>query len=455
DLAAQIAQARASLAAQQAQLDELKRGTRPEELQIAQTNVINAQKAFDDAKSNLTNVKSSADASLKQVYDGALSAAAKSVSVAANSIYVLTDIQFARFLGSDQISTSIADAKSKAIASLLGGVDTGLWSNNFISQLNGGTKAFVAETQGDPTYPNVDSALEQTAESLSLVKVALESIPVTSDLSSTERTNLSTEKSNVNTEIITISGKQQSIKVQLATNTYNITAAETTANSAQNTLATANDQLKLKLAGSTPEQIAAQEAQVNSAKANIDVLQAQQNKTVLRAPIDGIVTKQEAKIGQIVAANAVLISLLSDAKFEIEANVSENEIAKVNLSDKAEMTLDALGPAEKFSGRIIKIDPIETIVSGVIYYKVTSVFDAEDERIKPGMTVNLDIQTDKKTDVLTLPYYTVKGKNGEKYVQILVNGQISEKIIKTGLEGETMIEITEGLKEGEVVVMPK
>jgi len=111
-----------------------------------------------------------------------------------------------------------------------------------------------------------------------------------------------------------------------------------------------------------------------------------------------------------VAANAAVISVLSNAKFEIEANVSENEIAEVSLADPVAITLDVLGPSEKFSGRIIKIDPAETIVSGVVYYKVTSVFDVEDVKIKSGMTANLDIQTDKKENVLYLPYYVVKGK---------------------------------------------
>jgi multidrug efflux pump subunit AcrA (membrane-fusion protein) len=91
----------------------------------------------------------------------------------------------------------------------------------------------------------------------------------------------------------------------------------------------------------------------------------------------------------------------------------------------------------------------------VIYYKATSVFDVEDARIKSGMTVNLDIQTDKKEDVLYLPYYVVKERNGDRYVQVLENGKLKEKIIKTGLEGETMIEIIEGLAEGEKVVVAK
>ncbi len=455
DLAAQVAQAKASLASQQATLAQLKQGTRPEELQIAQTNVINAQKALADAQVNLSNVRSSADATLRQVYDGALSAVAKSVTIATYGLYVLTDIQQAHFLAYDQKNNNLADAKAKAVEALLGGLDAGRWTNDLISSLNGGAKAISQNAQNNPIYANIDQALSQVAASLAKIKLALEAVPITTDLTSTEKTNLNTEKNSINTEIITITGKQQTIDVQKATNDYNITTAQIAVTSAQNALTAAQDQLALEQAGSTPEQIRAQEAQVQAAQANVDNLQAQLAKTILRSPLSGLVTRQEAKVGEIIAANIVQISLLSTAKFEIEANVSENEIAKINLNDPVEMTLDALGPAEKFTGRIIKIDPAETIVSGVIYYKVTSVFDAEDERIKSGMTVNLDIQTDKKENVLFLPYYTIKEKNGEKYVEILDNGQIKEKIIKTGLEGDTMVEITEGLAEGEKVIAAK
>jgi len=148
----------------------------------------------------------------------------------------------------------------------------------------------------------------------------------------------------------------------------------------------------------------------------------------------------------------ISISSRPFAKFAGEFNVSETEIAKVKLQDRAEMTLDALGPEEKFEGKIIEIDPAETVVSGVIYYQIKSVFDARDERIKPGMTVNLDIVTAQKENVLSLPYFVVKQSNGGKYVEVLKNGQRERKTIQTGLEGETMVEITSGLDEGEKVI---
>ena len=162
---------------------------------------------------------------------------------------------------------------------------------------------------------------------------------------------------------------------------------------------------------------------------------------------------QEKEEGETAQANAIIISMISNGNFQIEANVSETEISKVNLGDKAEMTLDALGPNEKFTGQIIRIDPAETVVSGVIYYKITCIFSVEDQRIKSGMTVNLDVETDKKENILYLPYYVIKEKNGQKYVNVLENGEVKEKIIKIGLEGEMNVEIIEGLEEGSEVVI--
>jgi len=452
ELAAQLAQARATLASQQAELDEYKIGTRPEEIQSAQTAVANAQKTLSDAQTNYDNVKVKADADLRSTYDGALSAAANSVSVAINSLYVITDIQQDHFLSSDSNSTNLANAKTQAVKALLGADNAGRWQNVYLSPLNGGAKLAVQTAQADPTFANIDAALSALKTALEKVQITLDAIPIVSDLSTTDRTNLSTEKAAINAEIITNAGKIQAVNVQKATNSNNITTAQITLTSAQNSLATAQDTLALKKAGYTSEQIASQEAQVKSAQANADSYAAQLNKTFLRSPLNGLVTKQDAKVGEIISANTDLISVLSNVKFEIEANISENEIAKVELGDAVNITLDALGSEEKFVGKIVKINPAETEVSGVIYYKVTSVFDVEDSRIKSGMTANLDIQTDKKTDVLVLPYYLVKEKNSHKYVQTLENGKEKEQVVETGLEGETLIEIISGLSEGQKVI---
>jgi len=454
DLTAQMAQARAALANQQATLVQLQQGTRPEELQIAQTNVINAQKTLADAQANLSNVRSTADATLRQIYDGALSAAVKSVAVGTNSLFVLTDIQQSHFLTSDQNSSAIATAKAEAVAALLGGIDAGRWTNDLINQLNGGAKATVQNAQNNPISDNIDQALGDVSAALSKIKTALEVVPISTDLTTTEKTNLNTEKNNINAEITTITGKQQSIDVQKATNDYNITTAGISVTSAQNTLAAAQDQLALKKAGSTPEQIKAQQAQVQSAQANVDNLQVQLAKTVMHSPIEGIVTKQETKVGEIVSLNVPIISIISVAQFEIEANVSEADIAKVRVGENAAVTLDAYGSNVLFDATVVKIDPAETIIEGVATYKVTMQFIKEDERIKSGMTANIDLLADKRENVLIIPQRAVTQKNNEQFVTIVrANNQTQEQKITTGLKGSNgNIEVLSGLNEGEKIL---
>ena len=455
ELRAQLAQANAGIQTQQAKLDELKKGTRAEEIQVAQTTLDNARKSLADADTNFANIKNKADADLKEDYDAALSAANDAVTNAIYSLFVLTDIQYTYFQStSDTDSINIAEAKANAIYILLGEVNAGRATNNAITQMAGGAKKIVQTAQDNPTFSNIDSALISVKNALQKVKSALDVVSTTS-LSSTNKTNLNTEKTSVNADITAVSGKIEAIAVQKATNQNNIITAQISLTTAQNTLANAQTNLALKQAGSTPEQIAAADAQVREAQANALNISAQLAKTYIKSPVDGIITKQDAKIGQMATANQILIAVMSDAKFEIEANVSENEIAKISLNDEASITLDALGSKEKFAGRVIKIDPAETIISGVIYYKTTLVFNIEDARIKSGMTANLDIKTDERKNVLILPYYVIKQKGDTRYVQQISGKTIKDVTIGVGLEGETMVEITSGLKHKEQVIVEK
>lgn len=438
DLVAQLEQARASLQKEQVELDQLKAGTREEDIQVSRTAVANAQKSLVDTQSeattDLNNLYDGVREVLTSVYDSADDAVNKqSADLFSNRASINPQLTF--YTGSQaEVNAEVGMINAQSALNKTSEAINLLESNR---------------SDQDAALANVNSQMRIVQSALNYFSEALNNAAnLTSATLTSYKYNINLGRTNVNTSLTSINSKQQAIAAQKNTNQTAITTA-------QNTLATAQDQLNLKLAGNTAQDIASQEAQVRYAQANVDSYAAQLGKTIIKSPISGIVTQKNTKVGEIVAANAAVISVLSNAKFEIEANVSENEIAEVSLADPVAITLDALGPSEKFSGRIIKIDPAETIVSGVVYYKVTSVFDVEDVKIKSGMTANLDIQTDKKENVLYLPYYVVKGKNGDKYVQVLVEGKVKEKIIKTGLEGETTIEIIEGLNEGDEVIASK
>lgn len=455
DLSAQLAEAEAGYLAQQAKLQEMERGTRAEEIIIAEAAVASAEQTLADASGTLTAVRNKATADMTEKYDAALNALAKSVNVANGSLYTLTDLQLKYFSDSSQESIALADAKARAVFELLGAHNMGRATNDVLSTLNGGTKALVAKAQASHAPSDIEQALAAAEKAVTATKTALDTAPVSGKFTSTESANLQTEKNNVAGESVTLAGKEQAIAVQKVTNESAIGTAQTSVNTAKSALTSAKAQLALKQAGATAEQIAAQAAAVQQASAAVQSVKAQRAKAFLSAPIAGIVTKQDAKIGQIATANTPIISLISDAGFEIEARIPEADIALVKKGDSAKVTLDAYGSRVVFPTTVIAIDPAETVVEGVSTYTTTFAFLEKDERIRSGMTANIDVITDRRENVIAIPRHSIIGNgNGASVMVVGADDSTKKTNIQTGLYGsDGNVEIIEGLAEGDRVLL--
>ncbi|MBN2087373.1 efflux RND transporter periplasmic adaptor subunit [Candidatus Peregrinibacteria bacterium] len=476
---AQLQQYEAGVRSQEAKLAELKQGTRPEEIQIAETNVSNAEEALSDAEKNLESVKNKTAVDLSNAYSSALNSLPSAVTKAKSALIIISDIQYAHFVNSSLYSNQIESAKAIAVQSLLGAFNAGKWTSEFISRENGGTFGLVQQVVANPTNDKIAEALIKTLNALEKVKTALDSVPSTSELTATEKLNLDTEKININTQITAVQGYNQTISATEVGNQNLISTAEAGVNTAKNALLTAQNNLSLKKAGYTQEQIKAQEAMVEQAKANlasqkamvnqayanVQQYQAQLEKTVLRAPMDGIVTKMEAKVGEIIFPSSStyeiqipLISLIGEGNFEMEANIAEIDIAKIKIGNTAKVTLDAYSEVE-FTATVTFVDPAETYVEGIPTYRVKLQFDEQDERIKSGMTANIDILTAKKEDVISIPQRSVISKDNMKLVRIAEENNdegittIKEVEVLTGLKSsDGRVEIIKGIQEGDKIV---
>lgn len=264
--------------------------------------------------------------------------------------------------------------------------------------------------------------------------------------------NLSNIKSFLDKAALAVNGAQTGLSLTQTTIDgwkSNTATARTNVNTAVNNITAAEDKIK-----TAESNITLQQAAIKEAGANADYYRSQLAKTIIRAPIRGVVTKQDAKVGEIVSANTSLVSLISAVKFEIEANVPEADIAKVKIDDKAAVTLDAYGNEVVFDAEVVKIDPAETVIEGVSTYKTTFQFLQDDERIKSGMTANIDVLTDRRDNVIAVPYRSVITKDGEKLVKVLSGENVEERKVITGLRGsDGNIEIIEGIIEGEKVII--
>ncbi|MCE9628402.1 MAG: efflux RND transporter periplasmic adaptor subunit [Candidatus Vogelbacteria bacterium] len=198
-------------------------------------------------------------------------------------------------------------------------------------------------------------------------------------------------------------------------------------------------------------QVSTQSAQIKQAEAQVAEKQALLSKLSLTAPISGVVTKQEAKVGESVSAGEVLVSILNPDSFEVEANIPEINIGKIKVGQKSTITLDAF-PGENFSGEVFYIDPAETLIDGVVNYKIKVSFTEKDERLKNGLTANLSITTDSKDQVVVVPVYAITTDKGVSTVKKYINGQVVATPVKLGIYGDNgLVEVIEGLVAGDKI----
>jgi len=190
-------------------------------------------------------------------------------------------------------------------------------------------------------------------------------------------------------------------------------------NSASQDLISAEDKLKGLLL-----EVPVQVARVEAARATLANFRSQLTKTAIVSPIEGVVSKQEAKVGQVVSLNTGIVSVISK-ELEIESYVPEVLISGVKVGNSASVTLDAYSDRETFEALVVQIDPAETIRDGVSTYKVRLVFSMPDERVRPGMTANISIETFRKKEVKLIPERTILKENNETFVYIL-SGDRSE-----------------------------
>lgn len=503
ELNSQLLDKQASLELAKAKLDQLLAGASQEDIKLAQTAVLNAQDnlnktkesatkdvasseasvasaqvTLDNNNQNLIDVKNDAEQSLDNEYKSAFNELNDAYLKADEAMAYLDDV-FADYPDGYLLDTcfSYNNNQTKAEAEMQKSK-----ANNALVKID----ATNDKLSLDSSRTNIDAALVEFKTELESISLSLKltsdildkSISLCSDkVISTIKTNINTSRTNLNTSLASIRSAEQDVSTIKNTNQTNINAAQAKVDSSQASLEsakqslaatqaktdsqlsvaegqvkTAQDQLALKKAPARQTDIALYQAQIKQAQANVSYLVEQISKNTLLSPIDGIITYIEGEIGEIAKVGQNVISLISLNNFQIEADISEADIAKVAIDNPAEITLDAFGE-NKWSGKVISIDPAEKLISGVVYYKTTFDFDNFDKRVSSGMTANLIITTATKENVLVVPQRAVIEKNSHKIVRVLINGEMKEQTVETGLRGSLgEIEITSGLKEGDKVI---
>ena len=437
----QLTEATAFLSLKQAMLGQLIAGVSDEDIRLAETAVSNSETALQSAEQNLININSIAENNLNQSYESALNLLSATYLKLQNTFNIVNGIQRKYFTKGDQEGFSVRENKEKIENAM-------------------NTVALFAQNDKNASHKEIDialiearSAIALTANSLDAIKDITETHAYRNKVSATEKALLDTEKTTINTASLSIANSQRVISSTKLTNQASINTAQTRKFSMQGQLKSAKNVLDIKKAGPRKTDIDVYNAQIAQAKSRIRLLDKQIRESTLISPIDGVVAHINRKTGEISQAPSPVISVVSSGDFQIEAFIYEEDVVKIATGDLVDVVFVAF-PDETFRGKIVSINPTEKLIDRVVYYEITiGALEGLPAEIKPGMSVDIAIKTALRENVLIVPEDAISRIDGQYVVRVFKDGEIKERKIEIGLEGDNnMVEIISGLEEGEKIV---
>ena len=147
-------------------------------------------------------------------------------------------------------------------------------------------------------------------------------------------------------------------------------------------------------------------AQVQQAEAALQLAEINLSQTTIRSPIDGIVVSRDVNVGQTVAASLsspTLFTIANDlTQMQVIANIDQADIGLVEQAKGVSFTVDAF-PGAEFKGTIQQMRLNPQNVQNVVTYNVVIDVSNPEQKLKPGMTANLEITIDERNNVLKVP----------------------------------------------------
>ena len=223
---------------------------------------------------------------------------------------------------------------------------------------------------------------------------------------------------------------------------------------AQAKLAAAEAKLDAMVRSYDTEEVAIEKMKVETANQTLAQAQKQLDEATITAPFAGIVVSVDADEGDSVSTVIKVVHLIDLSSMELEVEVDEIDIADVKLGQKAVIELDAL-PALQLEGEVSYISLLPEAQGGIITYAVTIDLDApEVYGVKIGMSATADIIINERSNVLLVPSRAIKqDSQGNDIVEVMVNEEIQQRSVVTGISDGFEIEIIDGLSEGETVIV--
>lgn len=282
-----------------------------------------------------------------------------------------------------------------------------------------------------------------------------------------------------------LTSAEQSRDSTLLKDRQSIQTAEGQVRSAQDGLGSAQASASVNAEPPKPGDVASAQAQVDSAEVTVAQAKRTLANTTVRAPAAGTVAAVSAVAGESSSGSSSssgstgsssgsgssgsgsstsststssssgssgLVVLTDVARKQVTAEVAEADIGKIKVGQRVQVTFAA--SSTTVPGTVTAIDTESTVTSNVVQYGVTVALTSDASKIRIGQSASLTITTATKANVLTVPTSAITTVGTRSTVTRRAGGQDTVVPIQTGLVGAAGTEVTSGLAEGDVVVLP-
>lgn len=201
-------------------------------------------------------------------------------------------------------------------------------------------------------------------------------------------------------------------------------------------------------------QVKSAQAKLNKSKSDLAAAVVDLSYTEIRAPISGTVASVSTQEGETVAASfaaPTFVTIIEDNALELVALVDETDIANVRSGDAVTFTVEAY-PSLEIPAVVKRIDPVATIISGVVNYAVMAAIQKDSQFLKPDMTANINIRT-AEHKALVVPNAAIQRDGEERFVRVIRNGKEEKQIVSVGMRDAQFTEIKKGLSANDRVML--
>jgi RND family efflux transporter MFP subunit len=228
-------------------------------------------------------------------------------------------------------------------------------------------------------------------------------------------------------------------------------ATQTDLQAAMSGVAAAAATLATKSGAARPSDLALAQEAVRQAELGVQQAQTDQDNNTLVAPFDGVVASITGNPGETAPTGTTgFLTLVDPSAVRVDVTVDETDVAKVAVGKPATLTFDAL-PGRPFRGSVIAVSPTGTLSQGVVTYPVSLSIETRNQVLPSGLTASANIVIDEKNDVVVVPLRAVRRQGRDQVVEVVGEDgtSTSPRVVTTGVQNEQLVEITDGLTEGE------